>query len=95
MDHTALINQLECNFQSQKLDGYTCTDRKILQITSLTELKKCLQEGGQQKQMKNKYFKFRCFHDRYGDLNMGQISMTKIRPHYYTEYDRSIRRTLK
>ena len=95
MNNKDLINQLECNFQSQKLHVFTHKDRPIISVTLLTELKKCIKNritsNFDKKIFENtKFFKFRCFDSNSGQLNMGQIAMTKIGRNNWNEYDRSI-----
>ena len=99
MDNNHLINQLECNYQSNNLNVFTRPDRRIINITLLSELKKCLKATKQSSAAKNefertKYFKFRCFHSNSGEINMGQIALTKVTKYIWNDYDRSIQRTL-
>jgi len=99
MDNKGLINQLECNYQSNNLNVFTRQDRSIINITLLSELKKCLKATKKSSAAKNefertKYFKFRCFHSNSGQLNIGQIAMTKVTKYIWNDYDRQIKRTL-
>ena len=99
MDNKHLINQLECNFQSNNLNVFTHKDRKLINITSLTELKKCLKKSIQNPDDirdfdKTKFFKFAGFYDDMGSIQMIQTGLTKVSRDDYSEYDRQIRRTI-
>jgi len=70
-NNTNLINQLECNYQSQKLHVFTSHDRDVLSLTFLDVNPK-------NSSKKRKYFKFRCFRNICGGLDMLQVSITKF-----------------